>query len=205
MRSPTDASATSHHLLQFPQRSIRRAQPADAPQVAALVRTVWQEVYGNVLAPAEDLPAASEPSVSGPADPGAAVLDGVRTAASAELPSHSLVDELVGDLTERAWVALHGERIDGFCRASANCVEQLWVAYRLRRRGIGRALLQEALQDIRARGFRFAQAGCEDFNAMGCGFWSAQGWEVIAREPQRLENGRRFAVCVYSTSRLPES
>jgi len=87
----------------------------------------------------------------------------------------------------------------GYCAVSANCFEDLWVAARHRRRGVGSCLLAAALAELRERGYQNAQAGCEDFNASARAFFVHQGWRVIGAEPQsRTASGRVVQALVYS-------
>jgi GNAT superfamily N-acetyltransferase len=99
---------------------------------------------------------------------------------------------------ERCWLAWLGHRLVGLATASANCVEDLWVAERYRRRGVGSALLEAALGHLSGRGFGFAQAGCEDFNRAAVAFFESRGWARIGSEPQQLTPELRVDALVYS-------
>jgi GNAT superfamily N-acetyltransferase len=105
---------------------------------------------------------------------------------------------LAGDPGDHGWLAKLGDQVVGYCRVEANCVDQIWVPRRMRRRSIGSALLARALQSIRARGFAFAQAGCEDFNQPARAFLEAKGWRVIGSQPQSLGAGRSCTALVFS-------
>jgi GNAT superfamily N-acetyltransferase len=157
--------------IPLPRLDLRRARPDDTPAVASLVHDVWHETYGRAL-------------------PRPVVL------------THSAahVAEEVALRVGHGWVACVGERIVGYCATAANCVEDLWVARRYRRRGIGRALLALALADLRERGYQSAQAGCEDFNAPARELLAREGWTVIGREPVDLGTGRLANALLYARS-----
>lgn len=99
---------------------------------------------------------------------------------------------------ERCWLAWLDERLVGLATASANCVEDVWVAARYRRRGIGTRLVEMAMAHLRRRGFGFAQAGCEDFNRAAVDFFEALGWARIGSEPQQLTPTLRVEALVFS-------
>jgi GNAT superfamily N-acetyltransferase len=160
-----------NNVIPLPRLEVRPGNPADRGAVAAMVETVWREIYSGRL-PAESM-----------ADRG-----------------EGWFSELVGDPGDQGWVAMLGDQVVGFSRVMANCVDQLWVPGRMRRRGIGTALLGEAVAAIRARGFAFAQAGCEDFNPGGLRFLEANGWRVIDSVSQPLGRNRSCQALVFSRS-----
>ena len=160
-----------HTPIPLPRLDLRRARSDDTPAVASLVHDVWHETYGRAL-------------------PRPVVL------------THSAahVAEEVALRIGHGWVACVGERVVGYCATAANCVEDLWVARRYRRRGIGCALLALALADLRERGYQSAQAGCEDFNAPARELLAREGWTVIGREPVDLGTGRLANALLYARS-----
>jgi GNAT superfamily N-acetyltransferase len=101
----------------------------------------------------------------------------------------------------RVWTSWVGRRPVAIATITTNCIDDLWVARRYQRRGFGRALLAHTLAELRARGFEFAQAGCEDFNDAAIGFFTHLGWREIGREPLLgLVPGRQVEARVFSRS-----
>jgi ribosomal protein S18 acetylase RimI-like enzyme len=94
-----------------------------------------------------------------------------------------------------AWL---DRKLVGLVATRQNCIEDLWVAKRYRGRGIARSLLQAALDDLRARGYQFAQAGCEDFNGAAIAFFNKSGWRHIGGEPVQIAPGMRIEALVFS-------
>jgi ribosomal protein S18 acetylase RimI-like enzyme len=157
-------------VIEMPRLTVRPATAADVDAVADLVHRLWHETYATHVSPEA---AAGR------------TLAGFRAEVEAQI--------------RRAWVASLGERVIGFCAVSANCVEDLWVAARYRRRGIGSQLLAAAMADLSERGYRAAQAGCEDFNRPARAFLERHGWRVIGEEPQpRTPAGQPVRALVYS-------
>lgn len=157
------------HVIPLPRLQIRRGTSADREPVTGLVESVWRETYSAHL-PDEDLRGRSR----------------------------DFFQDLAADPGDRGWVAVLGKQVVGYGCVAANCVEQLWVSARMRRRGVASALLDAMLASIRARGFAFAQAGCEDFNLPARRFLEAKGWEQIASERRSLGSGRDYDVLVHS-------
>ncbi|MCB1774409.1 MAG: GNAT family N-acetyltransferase [Gammaproteobacteria bacterium] len=98
-----------------------------------------------------------------------------------------------------AWL---GDRLVGLATTQQNCVDDLWVAPRFRRRGIGTALLEAATGGLRERGYQYAQAGCEDFNDSAMAFFDRAGWDCIGGDSITLTPGYRVNAMVFSR-RLP--
>ena len=116
-------------------------------------------------------------------------LKGWSEAYRSHLPASRLAartrDDFARHLESRrngSWVALVNERPAGLLTVHSNCIDDLWVARRYRRRGIATRLLAVALDHLRERGFQFAQAGCEDFHVDGLAFFAAAGWRQIGAE-----------------------
>ncbi len=156
-------------ILQFPTPHIRRAAVTELEPVVDLVHDAWREVYGHHL---------PLPLVNG--------------------HSRSETADLVLSGADGRWVATAGGRLSGYCSVIANCVDQLWVSRRQRRRGIGGALLDQALASIHQRGYEFAQAGIEDFNTQARDFLEGRGWRLIGAEQRELATGRHFRALVYA-------
>lgn len=161
-------------IIEFPKIEVRSGLSDDRKAVLELVRAVWMEVYGG---------------------------QGIGGLGFSDREEH--LNELIGDPADSGWVATLGHRVIGYCKVNSNCVEQLWIAERFRRRGMGRRLLRMATEDILHRGFRFAQAGCEDFNPAALSFLRSQGWKVISHESQPLQGGKRCLILIHSLDLAP--
>jgi GNAT superfamily N-acetyltransferase len=154
----------------LPRRQIRALATDEIERAAALLHRCWHDAYRRQLPP--------------------------------RLLAGRTVDFWIGYLTKRharCWVLWVGERAVALATVSSNSVDDLWVARRYRRRGYGRALLDEVTRQIAGRGFSFAQAGCEDFNDDAIGFFTHLGWQEIGREPLLgLVPGRQVSAVVFS-------
>jgi GNAT superfamily N-acetyltransferase len=158
------------NVIDLPHITVRRADAGDADPIAVLVHRLWHDTYSSHLPP-ETVTACTEASVRAEIEP------------------------RIG----RAWVARLGDRVVGYCAVSGNCVEEIWVAARQQRRGVGSRLLAAALADLRERGYQAVQAGCEDFNVPARAFLEHHGWRVIGAEPQhRTASGRVVQALVYT-------
>lgn len=156
------------NVVTLPRLKVRPGTEADRAALIVMVGAIWRETYLRHLAPS---------------------LDAAKTA------EH--ITSLVGNPAERGWVATYGNRLGGYCRVASNCVDQIWVPSRLRRRGVGSALLRLATEAIRERGFAFAQAGCEDFNPAARLFLESRGWRMIGSERQSLGTGQSYEALVF--------
>ena len=157
------------NVIAMPRLVIRPGTDADRDGVVALVSGIWRETYAVQLPP-----------------------DSTTT------PDAGHIRDLVGNPAEQGWVATLGDRMVGYSRVTANCVDQIWVSAAMRRRGIGSAMLNRAIEGIRERGFAFAQAGCEDFNQPARQFLETKGWRLIHTQPQPLGEGRSCNALVFS-------
>ncbi len=162
-------------ILELPRLELRRGAPNDVQAVAELLHAAWHQTYDRVLPPQLTAPRTRD----------------------------AFRDEIAQGI-DRAWLAWWGPRLVGYMKLTANCVDQLWVAPRHQRRGVGSRLLAQALADFQAAGYQGVQAGCEDFNQAACGFFERQGWRVIGAEPQRLAPGLSIDALVYSRRIEPD-
>jgi GNAT superfamily N-acetyltransferase len=158
-----------NNVIAMPRLVIRPGTVVDRDAVVAMVSGVWRETYDGHLPP-----------------------ESITT------PDAGHIADLVGNPAQQGWVATLGERLVGYGSVTANCVDQIWIAAGMRRRGIGSALLARAIEGIRERGFAFAQAGCEDFNRPARQFLEAKGWRLIDSQPQPLGGGRSYNALVFS-------
>ena len=156
-------------ILELPKLELRRGGPDDVQALVELLHAAWHQAYDRVLPPQLTAPRTRE------------VFRGQ-----------------VADGIGRAWLAWLGPGLVGYMKLTANCVDELWVAPRYQRRGVGSRLLEQALADFRAAGYHGVQAGCEGFNGAARGFFERQGWRIIGSEPQRLAPGLTVDALVYS-------
>lgn len=103
------------------------------------------------------------------------------------------------------WLAWTGDRLVGLLTTVSNCVDEVWVSRRYRRRGIASSLIDTACRDLSNRGFGFAQAGCEDFNDTAIALFETLGWQQIGAEPVEILPGIRHEARVYGQQLHAES
>ena len=96
------------------------------------------------------------------------------------------------------WVARQGRKLVGLIVVTANCIDDLWVAERFQRRGIGKQLLTTAIEHISNRGYGSAQAGIEDFNLPARWFFQQLGWRIIGSEHISLDRHKQVEALVFS-------
>jgi ribosomal protein S18 acetylase RimI-like enzyme len=161
-------------IIELPKLQLRRGGSDDVQPVIELLHAAWHRTYDRVLPPQLTAP---------------------RT--------RDAFRDQVAPTIGRAWLAWLGPRLVGYMKLTANCIDELWVAPGHQRRGVGSLLLEQALADFRAAGYKGVQAGCEDFNRAACGFFERHGWHVIGSEPQRLAPGLAIDALVYSRQLEP--
>jgi ribosomal protein S18 acetylase RimI-like enzyme len=96
------------------------------------------------------------------------------------------------------WLAWMGERLAGLVTSTANCIDDIWVASRYRRRGIATRLIDTASARLVQRGFGYAQAGCESFNLATIGLFEALGWQQIGAESVEIRRGIRIEAKIFN-------
>jgi len=106
--------------------------------------------------------------------------------------------DYLGQRAATCRIAWFGDRLVGLVTTRQNCVDDLWVASRYRRRGVGTALLEAAVEGLRQRGYQFAQAGCEDFNQAALAFFDDAGWDRIGNDSITLTPGHCVDAMVFS-------
>jgi len=156
-------------VVALPRLSIRELDAASLEQATELLHKIWHQTYRDRLP---------------------AGLRAQRTPAyfAAYLEARSA----------QCWTAWMGKRMAGLVTVSSNCIEDVWVARRYRRRGIAQRLVATALEHLAERGFDFAQAGCESFNSEAVAFFRATAWQVIGSEALDLVPGRPIDALVFS-------
>lgn len=159
-------------VVSMPKLSIARLEASELDEAAELIHRCWHDTYRREL-----------PS---------------------RLRSQRTQDYWLSYLRERRprfWLARYGRRPVGLAGTASNCIDDLWIAQRHRRRGVGRRLLETVMKDLAVQGFEFAQAGCEGFNTSAIGFFRHLGWELIGTEPLLgLVPGRQVEAMVFSKS-----
>lgn len=141
-------------ILDLPKLDIRPLYEEDIEQVAELMYSQWRAQYAGRLP------------------------DELVQQRTAEFFKNYLNHE-ARHQTRVAWL---GKRCVGMVSIAANCIEELWILVKYRRRGIGSKLLQQALQQIASHGFRQAQIGVEDFNHNAIRFLQAREWKMLASQ-----------------------
>ena len=156
-------------VVQLPQLKIDRLKPEQVDAAVALLHEVWHATY------ADHLPA--------------------------QLVEQRTTDHFKRHLerrTETCWLAWMGPRLVGLSSTAANCVEDVWVSRRYRRRGIATRLIDTACTHLARRGFRAAQAGCEDFNFAASAMLEHLGWRKVGAESVHIAPGIRHEALVYT-------
>ena len=97
-----------------------------------------------------------------------------------------------------SWLAWSGDRLVGLCTTSSNCIDDVWVSQQHRRRGIASRLIATACRHLAQRGFRAAQAGCEDFNLAASALFEHLGWRRVGSELVHIAPGMRHEAIVYT-------
>lgn len=167
---------TGATVARFPRVSLRTLEDRDIETAAKLIHRCWHDAYRRHLPP--------------------------RLLSGRTLDFWS--DYLAQRLT-RTWFARIGDRPAGIVSASSNCIDDLWVLPRYRKRGLGGQLLAAVLNDMAERGFQHAQVGCEDFNQDTLAFFRHSGWIELGREPLLgLVPGRQIEAVVFSKSLASE-
>lgn len=157
------------NVVDLPRLLVETLPEAEVPAAADLLHKVWHSTYKA------DLPAS---------------LRRERT------PEHFL-DYLQTRRTQTS-IARLGGRMVGLASISANCIEDLWVVKRYRRRGIGTALVNHCLAQLRHVGFDHAQAGCEGFNRDAVQFFQSLGWTCIGASTEQLTPALHIEALVFS-------
>jgi ribosomal protein S18 acetylase RimI-like enzyme len=96
------------------------------------------------------------------------------------------------------WLAWMGERLAGLVTSTANCIEDIWVTRRYRRRGIATRLIDTASHRLMQRGFGYVQVGCESFNPAAIGLFEHLGWQEIGAEPVEIGRGMRTGAKIFN-------
>ncbi|HZT17203.1 MAG TPA: GNAT family N-acetyltransferase [Gaiellaceae bacterium] len=118
-------------FLHGARHRVRSATPADAEAIAALKVHAWRAAYAGLL-PETEL----------------AALDAADEAAA----WREYLEAMPAD--ERLWVAVSGGRVVGYARTDPGELHGLYVDPELIGAGVGRALFEHAVDDLRARGAR---------------------------------------------------
>ena len=156
-------------VVQLPQLKIARLKPDQVDAAVALLHEVWHATYAGRL-PAHL----------------------VKQRTTVHFKRH------LERRAESCWLAWMGPRLVGLSSTSANCVEDVWVSRRYRRRGIATRLVDAACSHLAQRGFRAAQAGCEDFNHAASAMFEHLGWRKVGAESVHIAPGICHEALVYT-------
>lgn len=112
--------------------------------------------------------------------------------------THNYFYEYLVEKKSRCWLASYDQQLAGVMTINLNCIDELCVTPRFRRRKIGRRLLETAIHDCEKRHFQSVQVGIEDFNSGAINFFSSQGWREVGAELVPLAPGKQVTALVYS-------
>jgi RimJ/RimL family protein N-acetyltransferase len=143
-------------------RRVRLARPADAADLADVHVRSWQAAYRGIVPDA--------------------ILDGL----SVERRAAWWRETLATDRTLRVWVVEHDGRVAGFAATAprrdddlppdAGEVESIYLAPEAWSRGLGRAVLAAAVDDLGERGFEPLVLWVLTLNERARRFYEAAGW-----------------------------
>ena len=139
---------------------IRRARPDDAGAIAGIHHRTWHAAYAEILDPTE-LPEVPEPE------------------RWAERLQHAAITTLVWD---------QGGAVAGFASAGQGTLLALYVDPRAQGAGVGTALMEAALDLLRADGNRDAVAWTFVDNERARRFYEKHGWTA---EPETTDRHER--------------
>lgn len=109
----------------------------------------------------------------------------------------------LSELGYRGWVSVEGEEVCGFlvARCAAGEAEILNLAVRpdRRRRGHGRAMLRQALEDLRAAGVREVHLEVRESNRGARAFYGGEGFRPSGRRVSYYDHPKEDAVCMALT------
>jgi ribosomal protein S18 acetylase RimI-like enzyme len=156
-------------VVQLPQLKIARLKPDQIDAAVAMLHEVWHATYAKRL--------------------------------PAHLVEQRTTEHFKRHLERRAetcWLAWMGPRLVGLSSTTSNCVDDVWVSGRYRRRGIATRLIDAACAHLARHGFRAAQAGCEDFNLAASAMFEHLGWRKVGAESVHIAPGIRHEAIVYT-------
>lgn len=156
-------------IIELPQLTVRQGGPEDVVAATQLVYRVWHDTY--------------DPHLPSP---------------MCAMKSEGSFRAHIAKRIRKAWLAFYGDELVGYCCAVTNCIDDIWVDPRYRRRGIGSRLLEQATAGIREKGYQNVQVGCEDFNEGARAFFQHHHWQVIGSASERLAPGHVVEAMVYS-------
>jgi GNAT superfamily N-acetyltransferase len=159
---------------------VRAGEPADAKQISELAVRSWREGFRGIVPDEIDPERAWRPDriearLSRRVDDGAAIL----------------VAEVAGRL---AGFVLHGPSRDDDAAATTGEIWALYVDPDRWRAGVGRALVDAALDDLRRRGFRESSVWTLAESPRNLRFYEALGFELDCAQQRRESFGAPIEV-----------
>jgi GNAT superfamily N-acetyltransferase len=143
---------------------IRRATLADAAAIAMIQARSWRHAYADIVAP-EDMP---EP----------------------EQRERRLGEYIAGG--GEVYVSEQGDQVAGFALLDGHELRALYVDPPAQGAGVGTALLQAAVEALRAAGHAEAFLWTFEANGLARAFYERHGWQLVAGHQQRLAPEVRY-------------
>ena len=155
---------------------IRLASPLDAGAIASIHVRCWQHAYRGFV-----------PDT---------VLDALSVAAHEQLWRHALES---GAAESRVWIAMDRGHVLGFCAtgssrddgstAGTGEVGAIYLEPNRVGTGVGRALFEHAVNDLRERGFHTATLWVLRDNRLARRFYEVAGWQLDGAEQASSRGG----------------
>ena len=155
-------------VIPFAGYQIGKPDISDLPAIATLVNDCWHEVYDAYVP---------------------------RVLCRQRTPDAFIA--LLRPQLANATIVRKGGKIIAYADHMCNCVDNLWVKKKYRRRGIGKRLLEMQLKELKLKGMDSVQAGCESFNEPAIGFYDDRGWHVIDETVETIVPGLDVGVITY--------
>jgi GNAT superfamily N-acetyltransferase len=143
---------------------IRRATLADAAAIAMVQARSWRHAYADIVA-SEDMP---EP----------------------EQQEHRLAEYIAGG--GAVYVSQQGDQVAGFAVLNGDELRAIYVDPPAQGAGVGTALLQAAVEALRAAGHAEAFLWTFEANGLARAFYERHGWRLVAGHQQRLAPEVRY-------------
>lgn len=143
---------------------IRRATPDDAAAVAAVQARSWRHAYADIVEP-DRMPAT-------------------------EQQAPRFAEHIAGGGDVFVWD--QDERVVGFAALAGNELVAIYVDPPAQGAGVGTALLEAAVEGLRADGHREAFLWTFEANGLARAFYERHGWELVPGSQHRLAPEVRY-------------